>query len=283
VASNVVGAIEPKLRQSEIERAVRKPTENLDAYDLYLRALAQTHKLTDEGTREAIALLKRALGIDPSYAPAAAMVALCRVGQVSFGWRVSDAEVTEAAQLATQAIQIGEHDPDALWMGAHAVAFFARAHSTAANAVGRALTLNPNSAYAWMTNGRVSCFLNRPEPAIEALHCAMRLSPLDPQTYQFTGGIAWAHLLAGRHAKAVEWADRSLDENPRYAPMLRYKLVACAYLGRIEEGRELLRQMLRLQPGLTITGLKAYPGMTVTPEFTSTCAEGFRKVGLPEE
>jgi hypothetical protein len=65
--------------------------------------------------------------------------------------------------------------------------------------------------------------------------------------------------------------------------MLRYKLVACAYLGRIEEGRELLRQMLRLQPGLTITGLKAYPGMTVTPEFTSTCAEGFRKVGCPEE
>jgi adenylate cyclase len=180
VASNVVGAIEPKLRQSEIERAVRKPTENLDAYDLYLRALAQTHKLTDEGTREAIALLKRALGIDPSYAPAAAMVALCRVGQVSFGWRVSDAEVTEAAQLATQAIQIGKHDPDALWMGAHAVAFFARAHSTAANAVARALTLNPNSAYAWMTSGRVSCFLNRPEPAIEALHCAMRLSPLDP-------------------------------------------------------------------------------------------------------
>jgi TolB-like protein/class 3 adenylate cyclase len=72
VASNVVGAIEPRLRLSEIERATRKPTEYLDAYDLYLRAFAQYNKLTDEGARAAISLLRRALTIDPLYAPAAA-------------------------------------------------------------------------------------------------------------------------------------------------------------------------------------------------------------------
>jgi hypothetical protein len=73
---------------------------------------------------EAIALLKRALVIDPSYAPAAARVALCRVGQVSFGLgRVSDAEMSEAAQLAAQAIETGKDDPNALWMGAHALSF----------------------------------------------------------------------------------------------------------------------------------------------------------------
>ncbi len=237
-----------------------------------------------EGVSEAIALMKRALAIDPSYAPAAARVALCRVGQVSFGLgKVSDAEISEAAQLAAQAIEMGKDDPDALWMGAHVLSFFARAHGTAASAVDRALMLNPNSAHAWMTSGRVSCFRNRPEPAIEAFRRAMRLSPLDPQTYQFTGGIAWAHLLAQRYAEAVEWADRSLDENPRYTPLLRYKLVACAHLGRVAEAHELLREMLRLQPGLTIAGLKAYPGMTVTSEFASMCAEGFRKAGLPEE
>src|SRR5947209_10151273 len=80
VASSVVGAIEPKLRQSEIERATRKPTDSLDAYDLFLRALAQISKITQEGLSEAIALLKSALAIDPSYAPAAARIALCRVG-----------------------------------------------------------------------------------------------------------------------------------------------------------------------------------------------------------
>jgi adenylate cyclase len=74
MASSVVGAVEPRLRLSEIERATRKPTERFDAYDLYLRALAQSQKLTDDGMREAIAFLERALKIDPSHAPAAAMI-----------------------------------------------------------------------------------------------------------------------------------------------------------------------------------------------------------------
>jgi adenylate cyclase len=149
-------------------------------------------------------------------------------------------------KLAAQAIEIGKDDPDALWMGAHALSFFAREHGKAASAVGRALMLNPNSAHAWLASGRVSCFRNQPDAAIEAFRRAMRLSPLDTQTYQFTGGIAWAHLIAGRYAEAVEWADRSLDEKPRYTAMLRYKLVACAHLGRISEAHVLLQQFARL-------------------------------------
>jgi adenylate cyclase len=81
VASNVAGAIEPRLRQSEIERACRKPTESLDAYDLYLRALAQIAQESPEGASEAIALAKRAIEIDPSYAPPAALLGFCRHGQ----------------------------------------------------------------------------------------------------------------------------------------------------------------------------------------------------------
>jgi adenylate cyclase len=73
VASSVAGAIEPKLRQSEIERARRKPTDSLDAWDLYLRALALRYQYTEESSGEAISLLERALAIDPSCAPAAAM------------------------------------------------------------------------------------------------------------------------------------------------------------------------------------------------------------------
>ena len=78
VASNVAGAIEPRLRQSEIERAVRKPTANLDAYDLYLRALAQSYHYTDEGLAEAVSFARQVLAIDPSYAPAAALIGSCR-------------------------------------------------------------------------------------------------------------------------------------------------------------------------------------------------------------
>jgi TolB-like protein len=276
VASSVIGAIEPRLFLSEMEHATRKPTENLDAYDLYLRARAQYHKLTDEGMREAVASLRRALTIDPSYAPAAAMIGVCRITQMSsFGWVVSDAERTEAAQLAAQSIEMGKDDPDALWMGALAFSYFSGAHGTAASALDRALALNPNSAYAWTASGWVSCHRNRPEQAIDAFHRAMRLSPLDPLGWAFKGGLALAHLVAGRYEEAVDWAEGSSHEQPRSAFALRVKVVACVHLGRIEEGRELLQQLLRLQPGLTIAGLKAYR--------MSMFAEAFRIVGLPEE
>ena len=145
-----MGAIEPKLRQSEIERATRKPTENLDAYDLYLRALARFRRLTEEGTGEAIILLQKALAIDSAYAPAAAMIGWCRNLRRIQGWDPgSVAEIAEAVRLARLAIDSGRDDPDALSMAAIALKNFARDSATAESAADRALTLNPNSAFAW--------------------------------------------------------------------------------------------------------------------------------------
>jgi hypothetical protein len=104
VASNVAGAIEPRLRQSEIERASRKPTASLDAYDLYLRALAQSYRYSDEGFAKAVVFARQALAIDPSYAPAAAMVGWCRGLQRLQGWgALSDEDIGEACHLARQA------------------------------------------------------------------------------------------------------------------------------------------------------------------------------------
>jgi adenylate cyclase len=117
MASHVVGAIEPKLQLSEIERATRKPTASLDAYDLYLRSLAKLHEYSEESMREAIALLKRALAIDPSYSPAAAMIGWCRVHERVQGWgRLSDENANEAVRLARMATEAGRDDPDSLWM-----------------------------------------------------------------------------------------------------------------------------------------------------------------------
>ncbi|MBV8575156.1 MAG: CadC-family transcriptional regulator, partial [Acetobacteraceae bacterium] len=111
VASSVAGAIEPKLRQSEIERASRKPTANLTAYDLYLRALAQSYRFTEQGFAEAIVLARQALAIDPSYAPAAALVGLCRGLQRAQGWgALSGEDIGEACRLARQALEAERDD-----------------------------------------------------------------------------------------------------------------------------------------------------------------------------
>jgi len=281
VAGSVVGAIEPKLRQSEIERAARKPTESLNAYDLYLRALALRHKHTEKDIREAIALTKRALAIDPSYAPAAAMIGWCRIHQVSHGGSpVSESEAEEAVSLARRAIEDGKEDSESLWMAAATLSILAGEHAVAASVIDRALTLNPNSAHAWMACGYVSSYRNLPDAAIESLERAMRLSPLDLFGRAFTAGVALAHLIAGQYGEAAEWADQSLCQEPNYVPAISFKVASCAHLGRIDEARDALRLLLELRPGLTITSLRL---PKLAPEMVTVYAEGFRRAGLPEE
>ena len=283
VASSVVGAIEPKLRQSEIERARRKPTESLDAWDLYLRALALRYQYTEESMREAISLLERALAIDPSYAPAAALIGCCRLNQKAHSLgQVSDAEIGEAVRLARRAIEAGKDDRDALWMAAHALSFFTGEHVTAANVVDRALTLNPNSAHAWLVRGMISNMQERPDQAIAAVEYGMRLSPLDPLRRGFTIIMAVAHFAAGRYEEAIEWADRTLAAQPDYRQAMRIRAASCTYLGRIEEARSWLNRMLCFEPGLTIARVKA-SAPPFPPELLVRYLEGLRKAGLPEE
>ena len=150
VASNVAGAIEPKLRQSEIARASRKPTDSLDAYDLYLRALALRDKPTAESVPEAIALLRRALTIDPNYAPAKATIGWFRVHEATHGRNpVSEADAAEAVAFAKEVLEAGKDDPDTLWMAGCTLIFLAGERDIAAAAIDRALMLNPNAALAW--------------------------------------------------------------------------------------------------------------------------------------
>jgi adenylate cyclase len=219
VASSVAGAIEPKLRQSEIERANHKPTANLTAYDLYLRALAQSHRFTDQGFAEAVVLARQALAIDPSYAPAAALIGWCRVVQRMQGWgTVSDGDIGEACRLARQALEAWRDDAETIGHAAWAVFVLAVEVAMAAATLDRALALNPNAAHAWLVRGNIHALRNQPEAAIEALEQARRLSPYDPYASLCAVSIAIAHLVARRFEQAIEWADRALNEQPRMVP-----------------------------------------------------------------
>jgi len=282
VASSVAGAIEPKLRQSEFERANRKPTESLDAYDLYLQALALRDIHTDESVRKAIALLKRALTIDPNYVPAKAAIGWSWVHQASHGrTAISEAEVDEAVTLARQALEAAKDDPDALWMAAFTLLYLAGERAIAVTAIDRSLALNPNSAHAWMARGYVS--LPQSEAAIEAFERAMRLNPLDRLERGFINGIAIAHLFARRYEQALEWSVRALSDEPGYPAALRTKAVACAHLDRIEEARETVRQLLDAQPWNTVARTtRLYARLFGSPETAMVYVEGLRKSGMPE-
>jgi adenylate cyclase len=165
-------------------------------------------------------------------------------------------------------------------MAAFTLFFFAGEQAVAATAIDRALTLNPNSAHAWIARGYVYCSIGQSGPAIEAFERAMRLSPLDRLRRGFTAGIAIAHLAAGRYEVALDWAEQTLREEPGYTSALRTKVVACAHLDRIEEAREALREWIGSQPGLTIAKFKM---RVFLPEIMAMYVTGLRKAGLPEE
>jgi len=282
VASGVVGAIEPKLRSAEIERAIRKPTENLGAYDLYLRALAQFWKWTPDGWSEAVDLLRRALDIDPSYATAAGLFAWCRVVEQTRRL-VSAQERDEASRFARLAVEKGNEDPDALWMGGWGMLMLAGEHAAGMSAMERSLALNPNSALASCFFGWAQSYRHQSQRAIEALERARRLSPLDPQPWVFYGGLAHAHFAAGRWGEAIEWADRALHAQPRMTAVVGVKAAACSHLGRVEEARACVSRYLELRPGSTIGNVGGLVRTAVSPEFRAAYTDGLRQAGMPEE
>ena len=283
IASSVAGAIEPKLRQSEIERASRKPTANLTAYDLYLRALAQSYRYTEEGLAEAVVLARRALAIDPSYAPAAALIGWCRALQRVQGWgALSDEDIGDACRLARQVLEAERDDAETIWQAAWTLFFLAGEAALATAALDRALALNRNAALAWLARGIIHASRNQPEAAIEAVEQARRLSPFDPYSAFYAVTIAIAHLAARRFEHAIEWADRALHEQPRMVQTMRVKIVASAHLGHLDEACAELSRVLAIDPKLTIAGFRAY-GRSSAPEVLELYVTGLRLAGLPEE
>jgi len=284
VASNVAGAIEPKLRQSEIERASRKPAASLTAYDFYLRALAQSYRYTEEGFAEAVALARQALAIDPSYAPAAAMVSVCRWMQRVQGWGALSADdVAEACRVARQALEAGRDDAETIWQAAMTLFRLAGETAIAAAALDRALALNPNAAHGWMARGNIHASRNQPDLAIEAIERARRLSPLDPYTFFYAFTLAIAHFAARRFEQAAEWADRALHHQPRLASAMRLKVAALALLGDLDEARMELRRLLAIDPSVTIAGYRAYAAHFLAPEVLELQVAGLRLAGLSED
>ena len=151
VTASVVGAIAPKLEQAEIDRAKRKPTENMDAYDYFLRGVAKFHWFASrEANAEALHLFKRAIELDPDFASAYAMAADCYVIRKSSVWRVDlTNEIAETAKLARRAVELGKDDAVALAASGLTLAYMVRDLNTNSAFIDRALSLNPNLTMAW--------------------------------------------------------------------------------------------------------------------------------------
>ena len=283
VATSVVGAITPRLEEAEIERAKRKPTENLDAYDYYLRGLALVGRMTRNGNDEALQMFSKAIEHDPDFALAYARAAHCYVIRKANGWMTNQSqEIDETARLARLAVDLGKDDAVALSFGGYALGYVVGQLDDCAAFVDQALTLNPNLAVAWATSGWIKICFGDPDTAITNVSHALRLSPLDPRKYSWQHYMALAHLCAGRYDDAGSWAVRALRNSPDNAGALRVAAASHALAGRITEAQQTMARMRHLYPTLCVSRV----GEILPPfrrlEDRSRYIEGLRKAGLPE-
>jgi adenylate cyclase len=242
VASSVAGVIEPALQAAEIRRSAERPTSDLTAYDLYLRALS-LYEGGRAGVQEALELLGRAIERDPAYGPALALAAHCHQVLDIIGWSNDPAtNCKEGIDLARKALRVARDDPDVLGRAAHAFGYFGEDLDAAIALVDRARELNPSFALGWFRSGWLRLWHGEPDLAIEHFQISLRLSPRNPIAASFLG-IGVGHVLSRQFEEARAMLLRSLQESPNSVPTLRWLAVCCAHMGRLEEAREMINRL----------------------------------------
>ena len=268
VAISVAGVIEPTLEAAEIRRSAERPTSDLSAYDLYLRALPYVATYEWEPVVRALDLLQQAISHDPGFASALARAAYCHAILDAIG-RVADREGNRrtALNLANRALRTAGDDAMALAAVAHALGYFGEDIGAAIAIVDRSLAVNPSSFYGWRWSGFLRLYNGQPAVAIEHFETSLRLSPRGPRWAQTTG-IAIGHFFGGRLERAASTLVLALQENPAY-PLANRFLASCyAHLGRFNEARTVVDR-LRLITPLVVPEVTNYRDPTHSELFLS--------------
>ncbi|HWV53242.1 MAG TPA: winged helix-turn-helix domain-containing protein [Pseudorhodoplanes sp.] len=282
VAASVVGALAPTLESAEIERAKRKPTENLRAYDYYLRGMASFHRSTKEATADALQLFGTAIEFDPDFAPPYAMAAWCYFWRKINGWMIDrPSEIAEGIRLAQRGAALGKDDAVTLARAGHALSHFTGDVESGVALLDKALALNPNLATAWFISGFLRIWRGDPEGAIERFERGMRLSPLDPEMFRMQAGMAMAHLLAKRFDVASSFAEKAIRELSGFLIVAAVIAASHALAGRQTEAEKAMHHVRKLDPSLRISNIKDWLPI-LRPGDLVTFADGLRKAGLPE-
>jgi len=277
ITRKAVAAIEPSLLEAEGIRSQHRPPEDLDAWDMVMRANSQFWRLTKHDSETAIAMLRRAVQRHPDYAPAHSMLAFVLLVSRQVGWVSMEPEVNEPAALAAHAVELDDRDPWAhLALGY--VAFTRRRTDEAVDELQRALDLNPNFAAAHGYLGFAFVLDGQSDQAILHGEQAIRMSPHDPQNAVFNVGLAAAHYLAGRYNEAIVCGRKAMQQRFGLTNGHRVCIASLAQAGRINEARAALAKLQELQPENSIAWIER--NIPYTPKPMAKFLEGMRKAGL---
>jgi adenylate cyclase len=246
VAISVSGVIEPALQAAEIRRSAARPTTDLTAYDLYLRALAVFFPITKERIFEALELL--ALAIERNYGPALSWAAICHLRLVTDGW-AEDPETSrqKGVELARRALEAAENDPGTLANAAFALAYLGEDIGAMTRLIDRALALNPSFARGWNASGSLRVWAGQHDLAIEHLETSLRLSPRE-RIGQPLFVMGMAYFFKHQFDEAAAKLLLAMQDQPGSPPTYRFLAACYAHTGRLDEARTIVARLRAITP-----------------------------------
>jgi adenylate cyclase len=250
VALSIAGVIEPTLQVAEIRYSVEHPTNDLTAYDLYLRARSVASSYEREHLAQALDLLEQAIAREPRYGLALAVAATYRVDLENYDWadeREEEENRHAAIGLAREALSAAADDPGVLGRAAMVLGRLGDDIDAPLALIDRALVLNPSFAFGWYWSGWLRLFAGQPDLAIEHFETSMRLNPRGQRGFHLAG-IGTAHAVNRRFEDALAVLRVSLEEVPAFTPAYRTLAACYAHMGRLDEARSILKRLVALTP-----------------------------------
>ena len=278
----IAPVLEPAIVQAEIARASRKPTADLSAYDLYLRALPKYYTRGSAEMEEAAGLLQAALLQDPQFHLARALLAHITWQLALFG-RDPDVEGARerALDLARTVLAEDTRDPAIVAYCAYVLFRAGRADQPAASLLNWARTTNPNCYEAWTYSAWHAIHACEPERALEYIAAADRLDPAPANGATTIAARCAAHLFTGRYAEAVAAGRSAVAYSPRMPHAHIFYTAALGKLGDIDAARQAAEALLRVQPGYTLRFAITTRGLS-DEAMLDVLIAGLRRAGIPE-
>ena len=282
ITLKVASVAEPTIRWAEIERSRRERPDSVEAYDLYLRALPMHLSQTRDANAEAIALLLRAIELEPNNPTFLVYAGNAMLHRSTMGWAATGTDDTALGiELVERALANARDDAVVLSLSSMMLIHNLHDYDRGLVLTQRAVESNPNNLTVMIFAGITHLHLGSIDGAIAFSEHAIRLSPsLDGAHWPLTA-ISHAQMIKGSYEEALVWAKRSISANPSFVCSYWMLVAANAHLGRMDEARRHLATLRRLSPGVTIAQVWAAQPQK-DPSRVAAILDGLRLAGVAE-
>ncbi|MHC4587496.1 MAG: adenylate/guanylate cyclase domain-containing protein [Planctomycetota bacterium] len=282
IVKTIAGRLGSEVDSLERQRAERKPTRNLDAWDCYYLGLSQYYKFSKEGNIEAQRLLNRAIELDPNFGPAYSRLAYNIIlSMIYFDADPTTEMLDEALKMAKKSVEID--DKDAFSHLAVARVRLARGEYDLCIAeCETSINLNPYLAQAYCGMGDSLAYMGRFAESIPHFEEAMHLGPHDPWRWAFYSYRSLAHIFMKQHEKAVKWATEAIRVHNCQYWANAHLVSALGHLNRIDEARAAVDELLKRKPAFSRGYARKYLFYIKISAQIEYYIDGLRKAEVPE-